>query len=543
MAQPSRAINIDAPIGGWNAFDSLDNMPPDAAVVLRNLIPKAGSVETRGGSQVFGDTGTGLPVETVASLDTDSDVELVAASNGGVWSFDNLGAPTELAAESTFTNNKWQTTNFRKRQQLAESREVGLLIMCNGVDPVQGYQAGVLAPLTFTYIEGPDDDPVPLPPEDEPQTPFIGVLNFKGRCYYWSDNSDEFWYCAAGSYQGEMRRFNLGSIAQKGGKIKMIVSWTQQDAGDGRDDFIVFIMSTGEILVYQGDDPQSIGFFEMVGRFKTAEPLSIRGSGKFGSDTIIMTKDGYVALSTIVQQGRTSDVPQFSRLIHTAIEKATSRGRSDFYGWDCELFADQSLFIFNVPTSTAETTFRQHVLNTVTMKWCEFWGMNVNCLGLYDDRMMGGDATGRIIAMVEGFSDLNQAITFVALPAFNYLGDAGNHKFLSACQLITTHRNPELIELTGFSDFNYSESPFPLAPDVKQAATWSVNPPSPIQEIGSFWDEDFWAEDDGSPFTSKGWQNVTAFGYAVTVMVRFKKLNSGVIWRSTGIRFNNAGAQ
>jgi hypothetical protein len=544
MVNPSQAISIDAPIGGWNAFDSMDNMPPDSAVELINLIPKSGSVDTRGGTRVFTDTGTGLPVETVVSLDTDKRSMLVSASDGGIWTTDNDVDLIEISSQGTFESSKWQTANFRKLD------ETGVLIMCNGVDPVQlfesPYYGGSLVPAIFTY--GTDTPP---------DSPFVGCLKFKGRMYYWSDNDDAFWYSQAGSYQGEVKKFNLGAIAQKGGKIKFIVSWTQQDAGDGRDDFIVFVMSTGEVLVYQGDDPESAGFFEMVGRYNTAEPLSVRGHDKYGADTVIMTKDGYVALSTIIQQGRTSDVPQFSRLINNAISSRTQIGYR-FYGWDCQVFADQGLFVFNVPLGEGSDQFEQHVLNTVTMKWCKFNGIQVNCLGLFDGRLMGGDGEGRVIAMLEGFNDLDEAILFTALPAFNYLQNPGIQKFISAAQVISTHRNPEMIELTGFSDFNWSYPNYWLQqPELKRIGEWADYQPSSLWDIplwdtiywdgpqiikGSFWDEDYWG---AAPFvgTTKGWQNVTAFGYAVSVMIRFLKINSGVVWRSTGIRFNNAGAQ
>ncbi len=80
MANPSQAVSIDAPIGGWNAFDSLDNMPANCAVILDNLIPRAGTVETRGGQVEYDDLGTGLPVETVASVDLDTLSFLLSAS-------------------------------------------------------------------------------------------------------------------------------------------------------------------------------------------------------------------------------------------------------------------------------------------------------------------------------------------------------------------------------------------------------------------------------------------------------------------------------
>jgi hypothetical protein len=530
----TQVIALDAPIGGWDAFNSLDNMPPDNAVILDNLIPGAGTVDTREGFFTYGDTQSGLPVETVASLDTSSDSLLLVASGGGIWDMTDsevgavASAISELHPVGTFLNSRWQTSNFRRQD------EEGIMILCNGVDDTQILEPPytVLAPGTYTKDNGGGgQDPIP--------SNFIGVVIYKGRAYYWYDDDDSLWYAQAGSYQGEMGQFPLGNVAQHGGKIVLATTWTQQDSGDGKDDFLVIVFSTGEILIYQGDDPQTVGFFEMVGRYLTGEPLSIRGSAKYGADTILMTKDGYIALSTIVQQGRVSDVPAFSRLISGAIQERT-KTRYNFYGWDCRLFPKDGLFVFNVPLSNE--TFEQHVMNTLTMRWCRFKDINVLSLEVHNDRLFGGTTDGRVLAISEGTSDDGSEIEFTALPAFNYLGDPGNHKHITAAQVLSTHSNPELIELTGYADFNFPNLPALSTPVVKESAVWSINPAVPPQLLGSFWDEDYWSVQAQS-ITSKGWQNVSAFGYAVSVLVRFNKVNEGVSWRSTTVRFYYAGAQ
>ena len=635
----SRAISLDAPIDGWNAFDSMDNMPPTAAVVLDNMIPAAGTVNTRKGRIEFGDTLTGQPVETVASLDTSSESKLIVASGGGVWEMNDSPAQVgsqvinEIAPEGTFGLSRWQTSNFRSAD------EEGVLIMCNGQDDTQFLKTPYtsLTPmqptdgtLPFTwkwtriadsnstlpaagqwnmdtlnetlrinwidntltenrqmdlrmgersvirleddliadnwievevtgdytefgdYTEYPivvTDSGLGTPTVGEVQAvtgqggvleaDFIGVCLYKGRAYYWYDEDDSLYYAQAGAYTGELQRFPLGAIAQKGGKIVLVDTWTQQDSGDGKDDFLVVVFSTGEILLYQGDDPETIGFFEMVGRYLTAEPLSIRGSAQYGSDLILMTKDGYIALSTLVQQGRISDVPAFSRLIHSAIVQRTL-GRSSLFGWDCRLFPKQGLFVFNVPLS--ETTFEQHVMNTVTQRWCRFTDLNVNCLEVHNERLFGGTHDGRVLALLETTADEGAPIEFTALPAFNYLGDAGNHKFITAAQIISTHQQPWNISITGFADFRWSVPKIPFIPVDREIGIWSINPPLPPAELGSFWDEDYWGVGD-APFTTEGWQNVSAFGYAVSILVQFKKLDESVEWRSTGLRYHQAGAQ
>lgn len=528
----SNVINIDAPVEGWNAFDSLDNMPPTAAIVLDNLIPGPGRVQTRPGTLEYWDLGTGVPCETVASLDSSTESRLVAASGGGIWDITDTEVEAqaqvveELAPAGTFNNDRWQTSNFRKAD------EEGILIMANGSDIAQVYTPGApgaLAPVVDTLAVTAD---------------FIGVEVFKGRCYYWKDNDDAFYYTDAGAYQGDFNRFPLGAFVQRGGKLSMVATWTQQDSGDGRDDFLVFVFSTGEILVYQGDDPGGVGFFEMVGRYNTAPVLSVRGSDKYGSDIIIMTRDGYIGLSSIIQQGRTSDVPQFSRLIHDAIVRETQI-RSGLYGWDCRLFSRAGIFLFNVPLSNS--SFDQHVYNTVTQRWCRFRDINVNCFTVHNERMFGGTQDGRVLAMFEGTSDEGNPISFTALYAFNPLGDPGNNKHLTAAQVLTTHSAPDYIQMTGYSDFAVPLIVPVQVPDNETQGAWSVpvrtqpQPGDPASPIGSYWDEDYWAV--SGTFTTKGWQNVSAYGYSVALLVRFAKVNSEVSWRSTNLRYHSAGAQ
>jgi hypothetical protein len=500
----SKVISLDAPVEGWNAFHGLDDMPPTAAIVLDNLIPGTGSVKTREGHTEYVDLGTDAPVETVAGFSSSSSDKLIAASNGGIFDITDRQSVITLAAASTYLNDRWQTENFRT------AGETGRLIMCNG-DTTLVFDGSALTPLVDTDTVGID---------------FIGCVAFKGRMYYWKDNDNAFYYTNAGSYQGNMQKFDLGGFSKQGGKIVLIDTWTQQDSGDGKDDFMVILFDTGETLVYQGDDPDL--FFEFVGRYYMAEPLSIRGSTGYGSDLIVLTRDGYVNLSSIIQQGRSSDVPQFSRLIHRAIKTRTD-SNSKIFGWDVELFQKKGLMIFNVPVST--TSFEQHVLNTVTMRWCRFTGVQPVCLEVFNERLFGGTVDGRVIGILEGQSDNGSAITFTAQYAFNYLEAPGYQKQMVSAQILSTNQNPELIEITGYADFQLpSDGPLQL-PDSGIYAVWDQTD----------WDTDLWAFVSDAQ-TTKGWHNAAAFGYAVSLRVRFALVEEGAEWRATGLRYFVAGA-
>jgi hypothetical protein len=526
---------LDAPVEGWNAFDSMDNMSPTSAVILNNFIPGAGSVDTRRGYTLYetlpGVTGR---VETLASYNPLGDSKLLAAADGGIWELEDsaivsipqASSVNEIHPIGTFQSDKWQTENFQRLT------EVGVMVWCNGVDPTQIYNGTTMIPVDITGT-----DPLLIPTVNDAD--FIGCLTFKGRMYYWKDDDNAFYYTQPGSYQGEFRKFDMGSFVQQGGRIVTAFSWTQQDSGDGRDDFIVFVFDTGEVLVYQGDDPDTTGYWEQVGRYVTAEPLSIRGVVNYGADAIIMTRDGYVSMASIMQQGRTSDVPAFSRLIHRAVT-ARTRVAGDLYGWDVELFQRDGLMVFNVPLS--DQSFEQHVMNTVTQKWCRFKGYNVNCLEVHNERLFGGANNGEVHALLEGTSDNGRPITFDCLYAFNYFNNPSIQKHVTAAQVLTTHSNPVEIELSAWSDFRIPELNPVDIPEGLSAAIWSIDPASPPSIVGSFWDEEYWSN-EGNPSTTKGWQNVSALGFAVALLVRFAKVNESVIWRSTNVRYHEIGAQ
>lgn len=522
-AVPGITTSIDAPIEGWNAFNAKEDMPQTAAIVLDNIIPGAGKCDTRLGTFDYADLGTGLPVETVVSLVSPSQSIQIAASNGGWWSISDASTPvvTQIFPASTFTNNRWQNSKFTKAD------EDSVVILSNGVDETQVYDGTIMQSLSLV-----GSDPT-LTSE------FIGSCVFKGRVYYWKDNDNAFYYSQAGSYQGELSRFPLGAFVRRGGKLVMVTTWTQSDSGDSADDLIVFCFSTGEVLIYQGDDPDSAGYFEMVGRYITAEPLSHRGTEQFGTDTILMTKDGYVALSTVLQQGRTSDVPAFSRLIYSAVTERTA-DYSDLYGWECKLFPKKGLFIFNVPLS--EATFEQHVLNTVTQRWCRFTGINVITMNVHKERLFGGTPDGKVMALLEGTSDNGSAINFTCLYAYQHMGDPGVQKGLTAAQILSTHPNPSLIDLRGYADYDDPVLNPLQIPTQTTVATWSINPASPAQALGSYWDEDDWGVNERAK-TTKGWQNVSAYGFGVSLLVRFALVNESVIWRSTGLSYYIGGAQ
>ena len=137
LAQPrvprkvvAQAIQIPAPVGGWDAISPLANMPVDRAVQLDNWIPRPGWIEPRNGS-IVQSTGVGTssdPVETLMVYNGAGGInKLFAASGGTIYDCTTAGA----ASATTITG----LTNSRMQHKMyADGAGNQVLMAVNGAN-------------------------------------------------------------------------------------------------------------------------------------------------------------------------------------------------------------------------------------------------------------------------------------------------------------------------------------------------------------------------------------------------------------------------
>ena len=94
----ANVVSLPAPVGGWNARDSLANMAPTDAVTLENYFPSVSNVNLRGGYERYA---TGLPddVETLMTYSGATTDKLFAISDGEVYDVTAGGAVGAAGAE------------------------------------------------------------------------------------------------------------------------------------------------------------------------------------------------------------------------------------------------------------------------------------------------------------------------------------------------------------------------------------------------------------------------------------------------------------
>jgi hypothetical protein len=280
-------------------------------------------------------------VETLAEYISSGNRDLIAFSGGEAYDVTSGSSPTLLSggAMAPFTNSRFQWVNFD-----------GKIGFVNGAENLQWNGTSLTA---LTIDDGTGPPAAALTP--------VGVNVFKNRTWFWEENSQSVWYSALNTLGGSCTEFPLGRVGQFGGDLTLMETWTR-DGGSGPDDFAVFVMSSGEALVYQGSYPGAAGDWALVGIYNIGEPLGYRSSVKYGGDLYIITKLDVVRMSEVLQGIEAR--PAETKIVPSHRVAVNLYGGN--WGWEASLYPKGHMAIFNIPVSIdnvdqTEDEFEQHV--------------------------------------------------------------------------------------------------------------------------------------------------------------------------------------
>lgn len=175
---------------------------------------------------------------------------------------------------------------------------------------------------------------------------FCYVLAFKERLWFIQKGTSSAWYLPTGSITGLAVQFNFGNKFKHGGTLQALYSWTIQGSA-GPQNYLIAISSSGEVLIYGGEDPSDATNFFLVGSWYIGTvPVGRRLAGNIGGDLYILSIAGLQPLTKIVQGNQTQvETIEISRKISPAIRSAM---QTSFLqnGWEVKLYPSQdALFV------------------------------------------------------------------------------------------------------------------------------------------------------------------------------------------------------
>ena len=459
--QISGSMSYPAPVGGWNARDSLAAMKPTDAVVLNNWYPRTSYVEIRGGyaSHATGMTGNGKTIAVYNGLTGAN--QLFCATSSGVYDVTSPGAVG--AVEIAATNGKFQYVNFGDGTNQ-------WLIMVNGVDEALYFDG-----TTWVSVDGASTPAL----TGVATTALVHVNIHKSRLYFIQKDTLSFWYLAAGAAGGALTEFRLDGVAQKGGYLMAMATWTV-DGGDGPDDRAVFITSEGEIIVYAGNNPSSATSWALVGVYNLGRPLGRRCFTKYGGDLVLLTQNGAFPLAAALQSAAIDYKLALSFKIEDAFNTA-ARSYGTIFGWVPIAYPTQSALIVNVPQSE-DGVHEQYVMNTITKSWCKFTDWNAEDFAVMGAELYFCSGTAVYKAWTGTVDGANSIIAY-GKTAFSYFNSMGVQKKFKMFRPVLAV-NGNLTFLTDIDvDFRDDIISGTATYSVTSGAKWNVDD----------WDEGFWA--------------------------------------------------
>jgi hypothetical protein len=581
-AQPFSAVttSLTAPIGGWNARDSIAQMPPTDAVTLNNLYPTPTDVQLRLGYTKYS-TGITGQVNSLMNYSGSTVETLFAAAVNTIY---NVGTSTATAALTGLSGDKFQHVNV--------SNTGGYyLVAVNGVDPMLVYNgtswirtaatttaqtitsitrvatlatmttgaahglvtgnqitvAGALpiafngtyvvtvtgtTTLTYTMTSTPATNATTVGAYTIAQyvtgvnsNDFIHVNLFKNRLYFIQKNSMTFWYLATNAIGGVATPFDLGGIARRGGYIQAMGTWTI-DAGQGADDYAVFVTNNGEVIVYNGIDPSDPNNWALKGVWQLGQTFNRRCFLKWAGDLLLLTQDGLVPLASALQSSRLDPRINLTDKIFYAISQAVTQFSGNF-GWQIMYFASPNMLLINVPASTGT---QQFVMHTISKAWASFSEIEANCFELSNENLYFG-GNGFVGQYWNGYSDDSANINASVQQAYSYFDLVGQLKRFTLVRPTFQTDNGVPTVLCGINvDFDYQNQLGQVSfnPSSTSLGTWD----------NAYWDQSTWG---GNLNISRIWQGVTGLGFAAGINMSIASQGIDVHWVATDYVMERGG--
>lgn len=488
----AKVKSIPAPIGGLNARDSIADMPETDAIILDNWFPSTTDIKTRNGYTTSNISNAGFYVESLMAFNGVSSKKLFSADSNGTIRDVTNSSTGGTPAVTGLTNGRFQYVNM-------STPGGNFLLAVNGSDKLRGFDG------TAWWRDG--DGTHDITGVDT--STLIGINLFKSRVWLTQANSTKAWYLGINSIAGPATAFDVGSLLRLGGFLMGVVTWTINDSS-GTQEYISFVSSEGEVLVYQGSDPAFASTFSLAGHFRIGRPIGRRFFCKVGSDIVMLTADGVVMLSKSLLSDRSSIQDAISNKIVNLVNNDVAQ-YSGNYGWQVILYPIGNKLIINIPQVERSRSY-QYVQNTITNSWCTFGYLNPNsswpsfCYEIFNDNLYFG-GFGGVFQCDYGSTDNGNPILSAVKPAFSYFGSKAIQKLFLMIKPYFLASGSVQAAIGINLDFA-DVSPTSIIPITGSSAAslWNV----------ALWNVSFWSQ---AGTVTHSWQSVAGVGVAGTTKI------------------------
>lgn len=498
IPQIAEPVLVLPPVG-INQVDPLSQMDPKDAIFMYNMTSFRYGTKVRQGYKQWATTVGPGGVKTIipytGSILTKD--RLFAAGTDGIYNVStSVAAP---AAAFTFAGGA--TPNSGQGIWQAVTTIAGFF--CAYCDEDKGYHlyteaTDAWAAVTNVQVTG--VDPATL----------CFVMSYKERLWFIQKGTSSAWYLPTDSITGLAVQFNFGNKFKHGGTLQALYTWTIQGS-TGPQNYLVAISSSGEILIYGGDDPSDATNFAVVGSWYIGTvPVGRRLAGNIGGDLYILSISGLQPLNKVVQGNQTQiENIEVSRNVSPAIRAAMLVSFQQ-NGWEVKLYPSQdSLFVM----SPQQVGFQnqQFVQSLNNQGWSIFQSMPIFTGDVWEGNFYFGGLDGNVY-IIQGDTD-NQprdgstngiSISWSCLGSFQDYGEPGVYHQPQFIRPVFLAAAPPTVAVEVRFDYNISEVFTPGLAAPGSGSLWDI----------ALWDVGIWG---GAVFEVETVRGATGIGRAMAI--------------------------
>ena len=531
-ARTARSSHIPAPVGGFNSTDAAVTLPQGKAVYLYNLMPGENGLRPRPGSTERATLNeTPVAVRSMLSFkDNAGAVKRFAVTVNGIYDVTAGGANKVLMQAWPIASGK---AGYCVGQNFSNGTSAYLLV----TDEENGYwvydgDANTWAAVAQGLLAGQIDGADP--------THFAFVTIWKGRVWFITRGTGQAWYLPVGQMTGTVSAFNFGNKFTHGGYLVGLWSWTQ-DGGAGTDDRLVAVSSSGDVLVYEGTDPNDPLLFGQKGMWNVgAVPPGRRIVTDFGGDVFILSVMGVLSLSKLTRGSTLTDPDLYATKDVSNLYTRLMDDHSGLDGWALVLHPRENAVLLMVPALAGDQP-EQLAFSLSTRGWFRWRGLDMASAVASDGSLYFGTSDSRVVENTGDVDDVRLAtamgtgIPFAGLTSYQTFNNGNIKRGLSARpMLVCSGAEPNIITEARY-DFDLNEilTAPNNEPPLSDAWVWAA---SDVDPNGAVWDDSEWVGTfvNRSPTGLTGMGAAIAIGFRGTSFGRFSLVGWNVTWDEGG---------
>jgi hypothetical protein len=515
--QTHQLATVGPPTRGLNTTGDFASMDPTDAVELDNLIATELGLTVRGGWREYatklsgGDTVKTIMAYNSAPVSSQTPPlvasTLFAVTDKGIWNIEGGGdmsaKPAAIALSGATDAGQMSFVQF------TAGGGKQYLIACSETDGAFYYDGLTWKKYTFTTGSTAPGQVAGVDP-----ALFAQVVVWKYHLGFVRRGSAQVWWMPVNQFSGIAEGFDFGPSLRNGGMVLAAINWTM-DAGDGIDDRLVILGSSGDLAVYEGTDPTDPSTFSQVGVWFIGQPpVGRRCFTSSGGNIYILTQFGVVPVAQLMSGGLDTIVLADTDLLKQ-LRKIQEALNVDFRtllntpGWALmEIPQLAMLHIARPSVSVSENI--QYVFQQHALAWSRIVDMPGYCFGRRLGELYSGTTDGRVLRVFTGYSDgqkLNGTgdyeIRSRVTPAFSYFDNP------------TVRKRALMLRLQFLAKANPTYS-------VRMNADFSLSPIGGVTvgrgSVGSLWDVGKWDQAvwAGGRVSSAEWRTVRGMGFSLS---------------------------